>query len=485
MKIVVLQKCNDFYNQQMNTVILPEVLQKHQKAMELQSKQKESTFRIKESKSNCDSLAAQIKSLNTKKTTIKEKLVEAIICGKIYEVKSANTEKNVEAEKQGFATLEGLDFLARLPDDDDDNKTNYRATQKSDIRKVIEQCLQLVHSSEINQRNYIDFFAEKLGDVPKHTIWKILTKILEESVKVVDNLVNQPPIMNEEREEAMLKLGVAKGYAQHVILKLDGRKIDDDLAIVDKMYVKEFQRFFKLIFAQVRRTSSGEIDNELVARFIEKHVLKMYVKGQIEFVLNQLKVQENQNHQITRHLEENRVSVEKYASIYEEINQSCDKIHTNILNSSTIKDKLFHTQKMIQRNVELGKLGRHNLNETMDAFAANESVLCSTKFGLDLERPRDSIISAPQNQIPPAISEVQLFHTIPIFRLRKMSNGLEFFIGPAHTTRTPPELLDATNFHYLTGAGALEESKRSSLIGEMLGKVSKMVRLGDINILDC
>lgn len=229
------------------------------------------------------------------------------------------------------------------------------------------------------------------GSMPNSILWTVLDKLNE-------NFLNSFAVWQKGcvPEKSLDKTAyLIKHHSDHIDLNMEIFNVKKQKESESENYIELYNNWIFDIQTKMRILNGNEKDQEeTINSYVLKMIAKIFNEGQIAFLESEIK-------RATIQIEKNRNTVEDHERLIKSTNQlyldvqnSADKIQTDISQLYQIKDKLLYLKNtmatVMQKHTRKNYLMVPNGNKTFvnnmsGSFGMNDSVLCSTKIDCNME----------------------------------------------------------------------------------------------------
>lgn len=444
----------------------PPILGRFKVIQDQKKKSDEIRHRIQITSAEIDKCKLILKLENMTNITTGQKLKDGKdkIC--IFEIKNEKYSKALEEEREIELRLNDLLHGLKVP--------SHLSVKKPAAQIIIEETL----GKLLSAKQDVNYYKPILKNIPKTISWSILLEKLDADVTKIIRTLDAPKIGWNDNNRDCFDNVLSEAHTEHIVVLLDIKKIQTQCKNYETAYNIEFEPFYESMYIKLKKTQGENANEELFEEFIASNLKKSFVDGEVEYLREQIQKMKYEVVQNQARIDGNQLAIQSFAGYYENITNMFEQIRGQMTSLMQLKNKFIYCSNSIRNIVENMKVARANLNmnATMESFCVNESVMCSTKIGnfdstmmdMSLLKPDTTIIPqimSPTNT-PVALTELQLFNDVPIYKFRYNNPAMNFCLHPNPFLLYNREIDDETrnmmHYHLLTGKGVQNELQITS-----------------------
>lgn len=245
---------------------------------------------------------------------------------------------------------------------------------------------------EHNTENLWNNLRKHFGSTPNSILWTVLDKMNENEFNNFS--VWQKNCISRKKSDKKTDY-LLKNHSEHIDINIEIFNIKTKTENESENYIQLYNNWLFDIQTQMRVLNGDENDQEeIINDYIIKMIAKWFNEGQIAFLESEIKratIEIKKNKNI---VEDHERLIQSTNQLYFDVENSVDKIQTDISQLYQIKNKLLYLKNtmatIMQKYTRKNNLMVPNGNKTFvnnmsGSFGMNDSVLCSTKIDSYME----------------------------------------------------------------------------------------------------
>ncbi|KAH8407460.1 hypothetical protein KR222_001470, partial [Zaprionus bogoriensis] len=487
---------------------LPRELQTLLKVQDLQKEKEAAELKLTEARQAYDSLAAAIKTKNIRIISAKHKNELHTARYNLLQLKLKSLTETHEQELKIKTQI-----LATMP-----VKLSHKNASEKLAAKAVEQALKeleiyynISNSDELNSHQLAEAkprlwaqMREIFANTPNVLLFNAIMRSKDEQLQHIMELNkktrstdanvarSRPPLDNFEVKLLKTKADLLGLVTKYVSAKNEVAQLEERFALVYSTFMDELQHKVNN-FNGINSVEDNEAAEEIIGDFIIQLNLRNFNQARNDYLseqIEQLRVEREAN---AKYLENHEMLLGSIKQIYGEVNTSVNRIQTDMLQLSQIKEKILYSKNMLSNLLDdMNQTNKSQLVSTklkgnmsmmgMESFClANDSVFSSTKVDIDanatlngtLRRSFDNntlmpggCSSAAGSNVPCHLLELNTFADMPLERFASMSPACAFLLSANPLIVESQELTSTIQLapgYLLTPYGALQEVRKRSL----------------------
>lgn len=267
---------------------------------------------------------------------------------------------------------------------------------------------------------------------------------------------SKPPLDNFEVKLLKTKADLLGLVAKYVSAKNEVAQLEERFALVYSTFMDELQTKVNN-FNGINTVEDNEATEEIISDFIIQLNLRNFNQARNDFLTDQIEQLRVEREANAKYLENHEMMLGSIKHIYGEINTSVNRIQTDMLQLTQIKEKILYSKNLLSNLLEdMNQHAKSQLVSTklkgnmsmlgMESFSlANDSVFSSTKLEIDanmsainctMRRSFDNNTLIPGgcntttlmttgqgSNVPCHLLELNTFADIPMERFSSMSSA--------------------------------------------------------------